>query len=94
MPVGILVIHLALPGCTSLKDKRGRLAPILHQVHKKFNVSISETALQDVWQNACLSCAIISNEKIHIEQSFQNLLKFVESHWPDETIIRNDIEIY
>lgn len=94
MPVGILVIQLSLPGCNSLKEKRHRLAPILHQVHKKFNVSISETALQDKWQNSCLSCAIVTNEKVHIEKSFQSIIKYIESHWPDETILRNDIEIF
>ncbi len=94
MPVGILIIHLSMPGCMSLKEKRRRISPILNQIHKKFNVSISETDQQDVWQNACLSCSIVSNESVHIEQSFQNVLKYIESHWPDEIILRSDIEIF
>jgi uncharacterized protein YlxP (DUF503 family) len=94
MPVGIMVIQLVLPGCMSLKDKRRRIAPILHQIHRKFNISIAETALQDTWQNACLSCAIVSNEKVHIEQSLQNVIKYIQSHWPDEIILHDEIEIF
>lgn len=93
MPVGIMVIQLTFSGCSSLKEKRSRIAPILHQVHKKFNVSISETDLQDVWKNACISCAIVSNNKILIERSFNAILNFIETHWPDETIQYNTIEI-
>ncbi len=39
--IGILSIHLRLPGCASLKEKRGRLKPLLNQLHKKFNVSVA-----------------------------------------------------
>jgi hypothetical protein len=93
MPVGILVIHISLPGCLSLKEKRSRIAPILHQIHRKFNVSISETDQQDVWQNSCLSCSAVSNTRINIEQSFQNVIKYIETHWPDEVILQSNIEI-
>ena len=44
-----LTIHLRLPLCTSLKDKRGRIKPLMSRLHREFNVSVAEMDLQDKW---------------------------------------------
>ena len=69
------------------------MAPIIHQVRRKFNVSISETADQDTWRKVSLTCAIASNERLHIEQSVQAILHYIQSHWPQEEIIHQELEI-
>jgi len=39
MNVVALTLELHLPGCSSLKEKRGRLKPVLTALHREFNVS-------------------------------------------------------
>ncbi len=60
--LGQLTIHLHLPGCASLKEKRGRLKPLLNQLHKKFNVSVAEMERQDMWQEAVIACALVNSD--------------------------------
>jgi uncharacterized protein len=36
--IGQLTIYLHLPGCASLKEKRGRLKPLLARLHREFNL--------------------------------------------------------
>jgi uncharacterized protein YlxP (DUF503 family) len=93
MVVGVLILSINLPGCRSLKEKRSRISPLLHRVHEQFNVSISETDHQDIWQKTCISCAIVSNDRTHIEKSLHEVTRFVEAHWPDEIIYDEEIEI-
>ncbi|MBN2677695.1 MAG: DUF503 domain-containing protein [Anaerolineaceae bacterium] len=94
MPVGVLTMDIRLPGCKSLKEKRSRIAPIIHQVHSHFNVSISETDHNDAWQITCLTCAIVSNSKKHIDKSLNEVSHFIESRWPDEMLINMKFEIF
>ncbi|MCH7481016.1 MAG: DUF503 family protein, partial [Chloroflexi bacterium] len=39
MVVGILKLHIHLAGCSSLKEKRGRLKPLLTRLRREFNIS-------------------------------------------------------
>lgn len=65
----------------------------MHRLHEQFNLSVSETDHQDVWQLAGISCALVSNDRPHIEKSLHEVVRFLESHWPDELIRREAIEI-
>jgi uncharacterized protein YlxP (DUF503 family) len=40
--LAILTIHLHLPGCASLKEKRGRIKPIMTRLRREFNLSVAE----------------------------------------------------
>jgi uncharacterized protein YlxP (DUF503 family) len=88
----LLTIKLYLSGCSSLKEKRGRLQPIISRLHKEFNVTVSEIGLQDVWQSAWIGVASLSNEKTHNEQVMNNIIKLIESNWPDEQILESHLE--
>lgn len=91
--VGILTIHLHIPGCLSLKEKRGRLKPLIARLHREFNVSVAEMDLQDKWQEAIISCALVNNETAQIQRSLQTVSKWVNAHWQDGEIIGESIEI-
>ena len=90
--LGILTLYLSLPGCASLKEKRGRLKPLLHRLHREFNVSVAEMDRQDMWQEAVVVCGMVANERIHLEQSLQAVLRWVESRWADGTVLDNRLE--
>jgi uncharacterized protein YlxP (DUF503 family) len=91
--LGLLTIHLHLPGCASLKEKRGRLKPLLNQLHKKFNISVAEMDRQDMWQEAVIACALVNSDGAQVQRSLQTVLKWVESNWSDGDVINEKIEI-
>jgi uncharacterized protein len=90
--VGILTFHLHLPACSSLKQKRGRIKPLIARLHREFNVSVAEIGLQDKWQESVITCAVVGNERGHLESALQNVSKWVEGNWTDGDVIEQKIE--
>lgn len=90
--VAILSLHLQLPGCASLKEKRGRLKPLLHRLHREFNLSVAEMDLQDKWQEAVVACGMVGNDRVHLEQSLQVVRRWVENNWPDGAVLDDSLE--
>jgi len=88
-----LTIHLHLPACSSLKEKRGRLKPLLARLRREFNVSVAEMDLQDKWQEAVIGCAMINSDAVTLRQSLQSVAKWVEGNWTDGDVIEQKIEI-
>ncbi len=93
MTIGILTIHLYLPACHSLKEKRGCLKPIVARLHREFNISVAETDRQDMWQEAILACAIATNEPAQAQRVLQKVAQYLEANWPDTHILDHRIEI-
>lgn len=93
MPVGVLSIHIRLPGCTSLKEKRGRIKPVLARLHREFNVSAVEMDLQDHWQEALLACAALSNDRVQVQRLLQKALEDVHDHFMDIEVVDHHIEL-
>ncbi|MHB0987459.1 MAG: DUF503 domain-containing protein [Bellilinea sp.] len=93
MAIGILTLHLQLPGCTSLKEKRSRIKPVLARLHREFNVSAAEDGFNDRWQETLLVCALVSNDAGFSRQALQTVLRFTEEHFPDLYILEHRIEI-
>ena len=93
MAVGVLTIQIYLPGCSSLKEKRSRLKPLLARLHREFNISVAEVDFQDVWQSAMIACALVSNENGHTQRTLQHVLDWIEASWPDVTITGEKIEL-
>jgi uncharacterized protein len=91
--IGVLSIHLRLPGCASLKEKRGRLKPLMARLHKEFNVSSAEMELQDKWQETIIACGMVGNDRVHLEQSLQAVARWVESNWLDMQVVIENLEL-
>ena len=88
-----LTIHLHLPICSSLKEKRGRIKPLMARLRREFNVSVAEMDLQDQWQEAVIGCAMIGNDHVYLEQSMQSVAQWVHANWQDGQVIDEKIEI-
>jgi uncharacterized protein YlxP (DUF503 family) len=93
MKTGVLILELQIPGCTSLKEKRSRLKPLLSRLHREFNISAAEVERQDAWQAAVIACAVVSNDAAHSQRVLQQVLEWLERDWPDVEIVENKIEI-
>jgi len=91
--IGVLTLEFQIPGCTSLKEKRSRLKPLLSRLHREFNISVAEVDHQDAWQAAVIACAIVSNDPAHSQRVLQQVVQWLESNWPDVQIVEDRIEI-
>jgi uncharacterized protein YlxP (DUF503 family) len=93
MSLGLLSILIQLPGCTSLKEKRHRLKPLLARLHREFNISIAEVDRQDIWIEAQLAIAMVSNDPNHTRRVLQKIVTWLEVNWPDVLVVENKIEL-
>lgn len=93
MPIGVLTVQLQLPGCKSLKEKRSRLKPLITRLHREFNISVAELDHLDVWDEATIGCAMISNSHQFSESSLQSIIHWLNKNWPDVTVVDDHIEI-
>jgi uncharacterized protein YlxP (DUF503 family) len=91
--LGLLTLQLELPGCVSLKEKRGRLKPLLTRLHREFDISAAEVDRLDAWQACVLACTLVSNDPNHTRHALQQVARWVEANWPDVTVIEERIEL-
>ena len=93
MALGLLTLHLRLPGCSSLKEKRSRLKPLLARLHREFNISAAEVDFQDKWQETLIACAVVSNDIRQNQRLLQHIVDWVEREWPDVDVIAEQMEM-
>ena len=93
MVVGCLRLQLQLPGCGSLKEKRGRLKPLLHRMRKRFNVAAAETNHQDVWQSAEISVVTVSEDGGRVQSALGKIVAWVEESQADLVLIDDSMEL-
>ena len=91
--IATLTIHLHLPGCASLKEKRGLIKPLMARLRREFNVSVAEMDLQDAHQQAVIGCAMIGNDRAHLESALQTVARWLEGNWRDGDVIELKIEV-
>jgi hypothetical protein len=88
MLVKTVIIHIYIPLARSLKNKRNIVKSITQKVHNKYNVSIAEVGHNEIWKNAAIGIAMISNERLHLEKKFSDVVRFIEETYSDIEIIR------
>ncbi len=92
MIIGSCEIELALFGVNSLKEKRQIIKSLIGRIQSRFNVSIAEVCLNDVWRSSKIGFACVTSSTKHADQIINNVIKFVERDNRVE-IINCDIEI-
>ena len=93
MHLGLLTLHIHLPGCKSLKQKRSRIKPLIIRMQREFNISVAEVDYLDKWQDSVIACALVSNNNGHTQRSLQKIIYWLETYWPDVDLINEQIEI-
>jgi uncharacterized protein YlxP (DUF503 family) len=93
MHVAALTIEIMIPGCTSLKQKRSRLKPLLSRLHREFNVSTAEIDHNDHHTSAVIACVVVANDVRHVQRLLSRIPPWIEKHRPDLEIIDDQIEI-
>ncbi len=91
--IATLTIHFHLPACSSLKEKRGRIKPLIARLHREFNVSAAEMGMQDNLKQSIVACAMVGNEAGYLQAAMQSVEKWVEANWPDGMIVEHRIDL-
>lgn len=78
MIVAVQTWDLHLPGCHSLKEKRGVLKPLTVELRRSLNVSVAETGHQDLWQRAEIACAAVGSVRSVVEEILRAADRLVE----------------
>jgi uncharacterized protein YlxP (DUF503 family) len=86
------VIEMIIPGSRSLKEKRGRLLPLLSQLKSRFGLAAAEIARQDRRDGARIACVAVSTESAQNERVLQSALRWIETDRPDVEIIDAQFE--
>jgi len=69
---------LSLAECRSLKDKRRVVKSLKDRIRGRFNVSVAETAYQDVWTRAQLSVVLVCTHGPSADSVLDKLDRFIE----------------
>jgi uncharacterized protein YlxP (DUF503 family) len=93
MVIGACQLKLHLPGCGSLKEKRGLIKPLLARLHREFDVAAAEVAHQDVWQTAGLAIVAVGNEDSHLEAELQQIVRWIERNRPEVEVVDAAFEL-
>ncbi|MEW5701030.1 MAG: DUF503 domain-containing protein [Candidatus Zixiibacteriota bacterium] len=73
--IGSVRMVLRLPGCRSLKEKRGILRRFLEGTRRSYGVAIAEIDAQDEWQRAVIEAAAVANERAHLHSVLTHVVQ-------------------
>lgn len=76
----MLAIELRLPGCSSLKDKRAVVRPLLEGARRRFAVATAEVGHAELHQRASVGLAAVGTSAAHVEEVLDKVERFVWSH--------------
>ena len=76
MYIGLLTLTFSLPGCGSLKEKRGRLRGLKDRFGKQPNLAVSETGLHDVHQSAQWSFVVLCANRAQGDQMLAQIEQY------------------
>ncbi len=93
MKVGTCILEIYIKNARTLKDKRRILKSLIDRIKNKYNVSVAETNYNNNHKLAEISIAIVANEKIFIEKSFNKIKDFISLN-PDVYISESEVEIW
>jgi uncharacterized protein len=90
--IALLTLDINVPHAQSLKDKRMVVRRLKDRLRSKFNVSVSETDHQDLWQRAMISVVTVASDEAYARQALQLALEESERSAP-ECVVQGNIEI-
>jgi uncharacterized protein len=77
--VGVCRIVLNIDDAYSLKEKRHVIKSIIERMKSRFNASISEVEMNDIWNRAVIGVSCVSNEAGHSDSMMSSIVNFIEN---------------
>jgi uncharacterized protein YlxP (DUF503 family) len=54
---------------------------------------VAEVDHQDVWQDSIIACSLVSNDRSHTQRTLQQVSDWIETSWPDVTLIEDQLDM-
>jgi uncharacterized protein YlxP (DUF503 family) len=90
--IGWLEFDLLLGEVHSLKQKRSVVRPLVAELRRKFNVSVSETDSQDLHRRAGIGVAMAAPDRAHAVEVLDAAERLVAAHPELELLsVRRDL---
>jgi len=90
--IALLTLDIHIPEAHSLKDKRMVVRRLKDRLRANFNVSVSETEHQELWQRSLISVVTVGAEDNAVRQTLEHALNDAE-RTASECMIQGNIEI-
>lgn len=87
------MIHFHIPVCSSLKEKRSIIKPLIERVQRQFNVSVAEVDYQDSHHDAKIAIGVINNDNAFIQAYLSKLTLWIEQYFSGLDMIDQHLEI-
>jgi len=78
MIIGSCEVELLIFEVNSLKEKRQVIKSLIKRIQSRFNVSIAEVDLNDIWRRGVVGFACVTTSTKHANQMINNVIKFIE----------------
>ena len=78
MLIMLITLRLRAPWCRSLKDKRSLVKPLILSLRRSFNVSVTESGLQDSHTLIELNLAALAADAAQADGIAESLYRAVE----------------
>lgn len=79
MIIGSCEVELVIFEVNSLKEKRHVIKSIIKRIQARFNVSIAEVDLNDIWRRGVIGFTCVTTSGKHANQIVNNVVKFIEN---------------
>lgn len=76
MHAAALKLELRLPGCSSLKEKRRRLRPLLDHLRRRMELSTAEVSHHDAWQRAGVGIAVVAPQPGRLDEIVESIRRW------------------
>ena len=77
MYVGALELDVLLGDVRSLKEKRSLVRPVIAELRRRFEVSVSEAGHLDLHRRALIGVAVVAPDAEHVQQVLDNCERLV-----------------
>lgn len=76
MHAAALRLELRLPDCSSLKEKRRRLRPLLEHLRRRMELSASEVDHHDAWQRTAIGVAVVAPQASRLDEILERIRRW------------------
>lgn len=73
MHAAAIRVELRLPACSSLKEKRRRLRPVLDHLRRRMELSVAEVDHHDAWQRTAIGIAVVAPQAGRLDEIVERI---------------------
>ncbi|WP_169311535.1 DUF503 domain-containing protein [Desulfobacca acetoxidans] len=86
-------ITLHLPENRSLKGKRSVLKSLIEKIRHRYNAAIAEVDDHDLWQQAKLGLALVSNDSQLLDAMITKIIRYIEDQHVAQ-VVDSQVELW